>query len=131
MASLLQMYAICLNFKMVVKVMAYTNDYCIATTILKLRWEFIPCYQVNIVSKGGFQCSEKNIQYYCECHVGRYSLRRHRLIGSWIPTINMRWSSDRLRFITGFPIPQDGVFLMNKSPCLMLHHRPVRSVRFK
>ena len=28
-----------------------------------------------------------------------YQLRRHRLIGAWIPIVNLRWSSDRLRFI--------------------------------
>ena len=36
---------------------------------------------------------------------GLYSLRRHRLISIGIPIINLRRSSDRLRFIMGIPIP--------------------------
>ena len=36
---------------------------------------------------------------------GLYSLRRRRLISIGIPIINMRRSSDRLRFIMGIPIP--------------------------
>ena len=38
-------------------------------------------------------------------HQGLYSLRRRRLIGIGIPIINLRRSSDRLRFIMGIPIP--------------------------
>ena len=37
--------------------------------------------------------------------LGLYSLRRRRLISIGIPIINLRWSSDRLRFIMGIPIP--------------------------
>ena len=36
---------------------------------------------------------------------GLYSLRRRRLISIGIPIINLRRSSDRLRFIMGIPIP--------------------------
>ena len=36
---------------------------------------------------------------------GLYSLRRRCLISIGIPIINLRWSSDRLRFIMGIPIP--------------------------
>ena len=36
---------------------------------------------------------------------GLYSLRRHRLISIGIPIINLKRSSDRLRFIMGIPIP--------------------------
>ena len=36
---------------------------------------------------------------------GLYILRRHHLIGIGIPIINLRWSSDHLRFIIGIPIP--------------------------
>ena len=49
---------------------------------------------------------------YSPC-VGLYSLRR-RLISIGIPIINLRRSSDRLRFIMGIPIP--GVFLVNRGP---------------
>ena len=38
-------------------------------------------------------------------HLARDPLRGHRLIGIGIPIINLRRSSDRLRFITGIPIP--------------------------
>ena len=45
-------------------------------------------------------------------------LRWHRLIGIRIPIINMRRSSDRLRFIMGIPIPaRRRFFLVNKGPC--------------
>ena len=37
--------------------------------------------------------------------LGLYSLRRRRLISIGIPMINLRRSSDRLRFIMGIPIP--------------------------
>ena len=37
--------------------------------------------------------------------LGIYSLRRRRLISIGIPIINLRRSSDRLRFIMGIPIP--------------------------
>ena len=37
--------------------------------------------------------------------LGLYSLRRRRLISIGIPIINLRRSSDRLRFIMGIPIP--------------------------
>ena len=36
---------------------------------------------------------------------GLYSLRRLCLISIGIPIINLRWSSDHLRFIMGIPIP--------------------------
>ena len=36
---------------------------------------------------------------------GFYSLRRHLLISIGIPIINLRWSSDHLRFIMGIPLP--------------------------
>ena len=38
-------------------------------------------------------------------HQGRYSLRRHRLVGIGIPIINLRRLSDRLRFIMRIAIP--------------------------
>ena len=38
-------------------------------------------------------------------HQGLYSLRRRRLISIGNPIINLRRSSDRLRFIMGIPIP--------------------------
>ena len=42
----------------------------------------------------------------CKCHpLGLYSLRRRCLISLGIPIINLRWSSDCLRFIMGIPIP--------------------------
>ena len=34
-----------------------------------------------------------------------YSLKRHRLIGIGIPIINLRRSSDRIKFVFGIPIP--------------------------
>ena len=37
--------------------------------------------------------------------LGLYSLRRRRLISIGIPIINLRRSSDRLRFFMGIPIP--------------------------
>ena len=47
-----------------------------------------------------------NQQWYHESQIqGLYSLRRHRLISIGIPIINLRRSSDRLRFIMGIPIP--------------------------
>ena len=39
-----------------------------------------------------------------QLRVGSYSLGRHRFIRIWIPIINLRRSSDRLRFIMGIPI---------------------------
>ena len=39
------------------------------------------------------------------CIQGLYSLWRRRLISIGIPIINLRRSSDRLRFIMGIPIP--------------------------
>ena len=41
----------------------------------------------------------------CGSLQGPYSLRRRRLISIGIPIINLRRSSDRLRFIMGIPIP--------------------------
>ena len=43
--------------------------------------------------------------YWRGYRLGLYSLRRHRLISIGIPIINLRWSSDRRRFIMGIPIP--------------------------
>ena len=52
------------------------------------------------------------IHLYVQCiptgttyNQGLYSLRRRRLISIGIPIINLRRSSDRLRFIMGIPIP--------------------------
>ena len=39
------------------------------------------------------------------CSLSLYSLKRRRLISIGIPIINLRRSSDRLRFIMGIPIP--------------------------
>ena len=41
-----------------------------------------------------------------------YSIRRHCLIGTGIPIINLRWSLDHLMFIMGIPIPSF-LFLMH------------------
>ena len=50
------------------------------------------------------QCgADKTVLTYW--HLGLYSLRIRRLISIGIPIINLRRSSDRLRFITGIPIP--------------------------
>ena len=54
--------------------------------------------------------------------VGLYSLRRTRLIGIGIPMINMRRSSDRLRFIMRIPIPVRGGWGCEVS--WGGHHRP-------
>ena len=43
--------------------------------------------------------------------LGLYSLRRRRLISIGIPIINLRRSSDRIRFIMGIPIPVFLIFL--------------------
>ena len=48
--------------------------------------------------------------------LGLYSLRRRRLISIGIPIINLRWSSDRLRFIMGIPIPVRRRFLCEQRP---------------
>ena len=48
--------------------------------------------------------------------MGLYSLGRHHCIYIWIPTINLRWSSDHLRFIVGILYLQDNVFSVNRSP---------------
>ena len=47
---------------------------------------------------------------------GLYSLRRCRLISIGIPIINLRRSSDRLRFIMGIPIPVRRRLLSEKRP---------------
>ena len=47
---------------------------------------------------------------------GLCSLRRRRLISIGIPIINLRRSSDRLRFIMGIPIPIRGHLLSEKRP---------------
>ena len=48
--------------------------------------------------------------------LGLYSLRRRRLISIGVPIINLRRSSDRLRFIMWIPIPVRRVFLVNRGP---------------
>ena len=48
--------------------------------------------------------------------LGLYSLRKHRLISIGIPIINLRRSSDRLRFIMGIPIPVRRRLLSEYSP---------------
>ena len=60
-------------------------------------------------------CAHRHYYFLCQqiCNVisndslllGLYSLRRCCLISIGIPIINLRWSSDRLRFIMGIPIP--------------------------
>ena len=40
-----------------------------------------------------------------EPELGLYALRRHRFIGIGIPIINLRWSSDRLRFVMNILMP--------------------------
>ena len=51
------------------------------------------------------------------CTQGFNTLRRHRLIGTGIPIINIRMSSDRLKFILGFPIPINGcICFINGGP---------------
>ena len=52
-----------------------------------------------------------------ECKpLGLYSLRRRRLISIGIPIINLRRSSDRLRFVMGIPIPVRRRLLSEKRP---------------
>ena len=51
--------------------------------------------------------------------LGLYSLRRRRLISIGIPIVNLRRSSDRLRFIMGIPIPVRRRLLVNRGPDLM------------
>ena len=46
-------------------------------------------------------------------HLGLNSLRKRRLISIGIPIINLRRTSDRLRFVMGIPIPVSGVLLVN------------------
>ena len=48
--------------------------------------------------------------------LGLYSLRRRRLISKGIPIINLRRSSDRLRFKMGIPIPERRCLLSEKRP---------------
>ena len=48
--------------------------------------------------------------------LGLYSLRRRRLISIGIPIINLRRSSDRLRFIMWIPIPVRRRFLSEQRP---------------
>ena len=45
------------------------------------------------------------VQKYSVAILGLYSLRRRRRISIGIPIINLRPSSDRLRFIMGIPLP--------------------------
>ena len=49
-------------------------------------------------------CVKPRWEGWCSS-LGLYSLRRRRLISKGIPIINLRRSSDRLRFIMGIPIP--------------------------
>ena len=51
-----------------------------------------------------------------QCHLGLYSLRRRRFFGKGLPIINPRRSSDRLRFITGIPIPVRRACVVNRGP---------------
>ena len=60
---------------------------------------------------------------------GLYSLRRHRHISIGIPIINLRRSSDRLRFIMGIPIPIRRRLLSAKRPWRVSHcSQPLLSV---
>ena len=53
-----------------------------------------------------FSCvNGKSIQCRVMLVQGLCSPRRHRVIGIGIPILNLRRSSDRLRFIMGVPIP--------------------------
>ena len=52
--------------------------------------------------------------------LGLYLLRRRRLISIGIPIINLRRSSDRLRFIMGIPIPVRRRLLSEKRPWIHL-----------
>ena len=45
-----------------------------------------------------------------------YWSKRYSFIGKGIPIINLRRSSDHLRFIMGIPIPQEDVFFVNRGP---------------
>ena len=63
------------------------------------------CYNIQKVKALG-TCLMPN----CYCPLingllGLYSLRRRRLISIGIPIINLRRSSDHLKFIVGIPIP--------------------------
>ena len=50
-------------------------------------------------------CETEWFPRVCEIILGLYSLSRYRLIGMQIPIINLRRSSDSLRFIMGIHIP--------------------------
>ena len=52
----------------------------------------------------------------CLIALGLYSLRRRHLISIGIPIINLRRSSDRLRFIMGIPIPVRRRLLSEQRP---------------
>ena len=56
-------------------------------------WSMFSC-----VNGKSIQCRVMLVQGLC-------SPRRHRVIGIGIPILNLRRSSDRLRFIMGVPIP--------------------------
>ena len=53
----------------------------------------------------GCPVQDVGFDYFIDLYLGLYSLRRRRLISIGIPIINLRRSSDRLRFIMGIPIP--------------------------
>ena len=57
--------------------------------------------------------------------LGFYSLRRHRLIGIGILIINLRPSSDHLRFIIGIPIHVRQCFSVDTGPGLILPFKKV------
>ena len=60
---------------------------------------FVVILQVRLVFRWWWRSSWPRIQ------LGLYLLRRHRLISIGIPIINLRRSSDCLRFIMGISIP--------------------------
>ena len=55
---------------------------------------------------------------------GLFLLRGHRFIGIRIPIINLRRSSDRLRFKMGIPIPVRLFFFANRGPYRIVNRDP-------
>ena len=66
---------------------------------------FVGCTYINPYSSGLIHRHLGELSCRTEVTQGIYSLRRHRLTGIGIPIINLRWSSDNLRFIIEIPIP--------------------------
>ena len=96
-----------------------------ATATMVICWEYFSFSTTRV--KLDYNASYKLRLYTYS--LGFYSLRRHHLIGIGIPIINLRWSSDHLRFIMEISIPLrwhlfieqrlwDIYFFSTVSPCI-------------